>query len=166
MNGGSKHKQRFDRWVRRQNKSTRFLAELVEERLLPPLSQEGFVRVNADLTDPSWKVDPYQLTMERVRGEEYDFIIIIFLNSGAPRFQVFFGTRGTLPPHNWLKSGYLVSRSKEFIHFWGKPWWRPYFTWTENSATKTVSKVESMLTQVLDFLRTGEAGMNISKREM
>lgn len=162
MSRSSKPTVRFNRWLRLQKQPTRVLGALVEERLLPVLEEQGFVRVTCTLIDPDWKESAYDLWLERVTGDRFDFVTVAMDNRGAPRFQVRCGTRHVSESFEWVRSANLIHRPGRFVHFWGKPWWRPYFTWTDGSSARTVTKVAALLPQVLRFLEDGHRGRNLS----
>lgn len=158
---GVKHKSRFDRWKSRTSKQTRALAELVETRLTSRLERDGFLRVDVSMQDPKSPIRGNEIQLEKPVEDGLDCIDVTFAKYGVPRFQVGCARRRLVHPNEFVRAGMLVASANEYLHFWGKPWWRPVWSWSDEDAVRVVGVVEEKLGQLLRFLDTGEVGPNI-----
>ncbi|MFZ4604274.1 MAG: hypothetical protein ACOYM8_17665 [Caulobacterales bacterium] len=163
---GARHKARFARWQARVGPETRALAELVAVRFVSRLEREGFARVDVHLRDPDSPTRPNEIQMERIVGTELDVAYVMFASYGLPRFQVGCARRKRDSPNEFVRAAKLVANANEYLHFWGKPWWRPVWSWSEEDAARAVGEVEEKIGQILRFLDSGEIGPNIHAQEI
>jgi len=103
---------------------------------------------------------PHAVSLERAREGEVDFIRFVFDKNGRGRFQVLGGTKRSVQPFEWVRSGDLVRWPSNLVEakWWGGPWWH----------LQPVKRIESraagvvkLLPQILAFLTDGSAGPNI-----
>jgi hypothetical protein len=161
---GAKHRQRFKKWQNLLPRQTRYLSSMVDGRLVPALESMGFQRVDVSLHDPEMPVPGKEIELERVIGELLDSISFNFEKYGSPRFQVHCARR-QLETNEFVRSCNLVARSKQYYHFWGKPWWLPTRWWLDSASQRAVTSVETRLVQLISFLERGEIGANISNQD-
>ena len=159
----SSHPQRFKKWQNLCPETTRALSALVDSKLTLVLGQAGFSRVDVSLGHSDDPVGGNMIEFERWSPDWVDSITINFEKYRAPRFQVHGHRRSIEPPHAFVRSANLVNRSTQYLHFWGKPWWRPRLLWSREASARTVSAVERDMEQLLRFLETGERGRRISR---
>ena len=160
--GKSSHKARFEKWQQLAPVQTRFLSSMVEARLSSLLEAQGFSRVEYSLRQLDRPVSGRELEFERWEASLVDSLTFNFDKYGAPRFQVIFSRREAEQPCAFLQAGNLVASRRQYFHFWGKPWWLPAFLWSQDASLRTIVSVEHRLAQALDFLATGQRGINIS----
>ena len=156
----------FERWKARVPAKTRELAELVETRLVTRCEADGFSRVDIWMGDKEFPVRGDEIQLERAAGAELDVIDVSFASYGAMRFQLGCARRRIEPPHAFVRSGMLVATRTEYFHFWGKPPWRPGWSWSKADAKRTVERVEGKLDQIFAFLESGVVGLNISRQDV
>jgi hypothetical protein len=139
------------------------MSERLTAELIPVIEAAGFIKVDVELGEASSPVAGSDLQFERTRGDQIDVIHVFFDKYARPRFQVNVFRKARSEPHELLSQAFLVKRSNEYYHVWGKPWWLPTRFWTEGRSKKTVRKVVGCLGQGIRFLETGERGPNINK---
>ena len=125
---------------------------------LEVLKAEGFKAVRQEFDGKS--AQPNAISLERVRGDELDFVRIIFDKFGRGRFKVISGTRLSAPPYNWVRAGDLVrwSTDDDAAKWWGTSWWNL----NKQQAVKAAAmKVARLLPQFLTFLSDGSVGRNV-----
>lgn len=154
---------RFARWLRLCPPQTRYLASLVRQQLLPVVESMGFERVAVDLRDPGSPVSGSVIELERWTAEHVDSICFNFDKYRAPRLQVHGSRRSATVPHPFLRSGNLVARPAQYLHFWGKPWWLPAAFWSERACERSIDRLAGGLPELCRFLRTGERSRHISR---
>ena len=159
----SAHRKRFRKWQNLACAETRFLSTQVETTLAAWFEQQGFIRVDLNLSDPEWPVGGGEIVLERVAGAEVDAVTFNFEKYRSPRFQVHAQRRVQAPPHEFVRSCNLVARRSQYYHFWGKPWGLPPRLWPNAGSLRTIEKVASRLDQLVRFLEHGEIGPNISR---
>ena len=142
---------------------TRFLAERLVELWLPAFELKGFREVECRLQKKDSPLGGRELSLERW-GEVYvDSVHLWFDKYDSPRFQVSFDRRLGSDTDQRLRGGNLVKRRREYYHEWGKPRWVPLGLWRERHARACVAAVVRASPQILEFLETGERGLNINR---
>lgn len=160
----TKKHSRFESWKKRSPKHTKELADLLEDKLTIKCENAGFTRSYFWLGDISDYVRGDEIQFERSVNELTDIIYVNFDKYGASRFQIGFARRNHSYPHDFVRSGNLVSNTREYLHFWGKPWWRPIWSWSQIDNHNLVENVISKLDQIFLFLESGAVGSNIRER--
>lgn len=155
----------FERWKATVPARTRELANLVEECLVTRCENAGFNRVYCWLRDSEDRIRGDEIQFERHDDQYVDVIYVTFAKYGAPRFQLGFMRRAASPPHAIERSGKLVARAAEYLHFWGKPWWQPSWAWATQDAERAVRGVAAKLDQIFAFLENDIVGRNISRQD-
>ncbi len=150
-------------WRSRSPAATRIMSERLTAELIPIIEAAGFIKVDVELGEASAPVAGSDLQFERTHDTHIDVIHVFFDKYARPRFQVGVHRNARSEPHELLSSAYLVKRSNEYYHVWGKPWWLPTRLWTEGRSKKTVRRVVESLGQGIRFLETGERGPNINQ---
>lgn len=163
MSGQTKHQARFQNWQNLAPESTCFLSSEVASRLFPSLAQAGFERVDITLKDTAWPVSGRELEFERWRHSYVDSISYNFDKNGSPRFQVQASRRSAERPNAFIRSGNLVRRPSQYLHFWGKRWWLPLQLWSQRASVRTVAQVSQRVGQLVTFLELGDRGSFISR---
>ena len=159
----SAQRKRFRKWQNLAHARTRFLSTQVETTLAAWFEQQGFLRVDLNLSDPQWPVRGSEIVLERVVGEQVDVVTFNFDKYRTPRFQLHAQRRVQAPPHEFVRSCNLVARRSQYYHFWGKPWWLPTRFWSDSGSLRTIGQVSPRLEQLVRFLEHGEIGPNISR---
>lgn len=157
------HRTRFANWCRLGGRPLMTLASLVEVRLVHPLVEAGFERVNASFWQPDDPVPGSEIALERRTGSEIEEITFNFDKYRSPAFQLHLHRREIRPPHQWVRSAAVVRSNRQYYHFWGKPWWVPTRFWSERMSERTVDKLAGHFDQMLAFLEHGERRANISR---
>lgn len=158
------HSEKFKRWQTKVCPQTQYLSKLVDEKLVPFFESKGFVRVNHWLNDPERGVSIDSIGLERAFNDKIDSVDISFVKYGKPKFQIGFSRREADKPYNFVRSGCLVKNKKQYYFFWGKPWWFPLRLWSESKSKKLVTRIISMLPQVLEFIENERLDTNISSQ--
>lgn len=152
---------KFKRWQKRVCKQTRFLCELVEERVVSFFEKSGFDRVDIVLNRPDQPVPVNEIRLERTISDKIDSISVSFTKRGEPRFQIGFSRRELKFPNEFVVSACLVKKQTQYYYFWGKPWWIPLRLWSDTNSSKTVAGIVPLLPQILEFLDQRGRGKNI-----
>lgn len=158
---GTDQASAFERWSSLGGAKMR--AELLRaaETLTSIAVEHGFeVKSKAfDSSDPP----PYALNLEKnLPTGETNFIYIGFDKHHRARFQVLFGTKGTPPPHHWVRSGVLVCKQGGALHehrWWGPKWWQPNKVKVFRDQALEAAKLTP---QILEYLSKGVAGSHIA----
>lgn len=158
------HHGRLTNWCRLGGEPLLTLAGLVEERLVPPLIERGFEWAETSWADLDQPVGGGEINLVRRLGNEIDDIVFNFDKHHRPAFQVHLTRRKAAFPHTWIRSGNLVQRPSEYLHFWGKPWWLPTRFWTAHDSQRLVEQLTGHLNRALTFLENGVRSRNISRR--
>lgn len=156
-------KARFANWCKLGGTSLTSMGRLVEDELLPLYLAANFERVSAHMRDPTDVVSARQICLERACDNKIDSVVFNFNKYRRPTFQVHLHRREIELPHSWVRAANLVSRTSQYLHFWGKPWWMPARYWTEQMSANTIVCVGEMTEVALAFLERGERCRNISK---
>jgi hypothetical protein len=156
------HARRLAKWSRLGGAPLIALVRCVEERLLPPFLDAGFVRVDVHGWDRSFPVSASELHLERRKGDVIQAVSVSFDKYHRPAFQVHLFRCAADPPHERLGSASMVKRPGRCYDFWGKPWWLPVRFWPARASDRTVARLAGLLDQSLAFLDLGERGPNIS----
>lgn len=111
-----------------------------------------------DSSDPP----AYALNLERhLATGQTNFIYVGFDKYHRTRFQILFGTKGTSPPHRWIRAGALVWKNGSELQeykWWGAKWWQPNKVKAFN---REIGKAAELMPQVLDYLNSGTVGSHI-----
>ena len=150
--------KRFAKWLNLAPPQTRYLGSRVESTLVPILEQLGF-----SWPSDSQRTSGRELELERAIGECVDTVTFNFDKYRDPRFQVHVARRAAAPPNAFVRSCSLVANAKQYLYFWGKPWWYPTAYWPEHRADRVIEAIGRHLDQAARFLESGERGPNISK---
>lgn len=156
-------RQKFKRWQGHLPRETKVLSDNIEATLVPKVLSAGYEVQDLFFGDRKDRVSPSEIHFERVEGERINYVTFSFDKYRRPKFQVHFGSRQIVAPFALLSRGNLVSKSGEYYHFWGKPWWLPNSMWSDRCSTNVVQTVAAKLDQVFDYLQTGARGPNISR---
>lgn len=152
----------FARWKGRVPKLTRELADMLEARIVPLIEKEGFRRVFLVLNEDP--VRSSEIQFERSIDNYIDSITIFFAPHRDPRFQIGCARREGEPPYEFVRSCHFVARANQYLHFWGKPWWRPAWSWSLRDAQREIYRIEDRLPQLFEFIVKGVVGPNISRQ--
>lgn len=150
----------FERWSALANEEMKESLLRAAEILTSLPLEHGFQLENKafDSSDPP----PYALNLERhVASGETNFIYVGFDKHHRARFQVLFGTKGTSPPHPWIRAGALVWKTGSELQeykWWGAKWWQPNKVKAFNSE---VEKAAALMPQIFDYLSSGTTGSHI-----
>jgi hypothetical protein len=158
-----RHREKHVRWRNLTPGLTRILSSLINESLVPALESRGFRYVGCHLGEPADTVAASDVHLERRDQEHIDSVTFNFEKYKSPRFQVHISRRKADAPHDFVHSGNLVSKSSQYYHFWGKPWWLPSKFWSESAAKLTIESIGNRLDQVVLLIEEGVRGKNISK---
>lgn len=139
------------------------LAQLIEAKLVEPLQCLGFEWVDVYMGSDRDKVSGREILLERVTGNDIDLISFNFDKYLRPAFQMHIQRRSRMPPYDFIFSANLVKNDRQYIYFWGKPWWFPKKLWSKKMSVRAVEKVALLQDQCLDFLKNGQRGPNISR---
>ena len=159
------HARRQELWLRLCPPATRTLVALVDARLAPLLEHGGFCRVECQLHDPEISVKGSEILLERPAVVGRQYIEFVFEKYRSPRFAVRCGEMQSIEP-GIFETPYstgLVRRPGQTDYWWGKPWWRPNALWSDSDAETLVTKLVPMMSQILDFLDSGQRGPNIAE---
>lgn len=139
------------------------MSAYVEAEIVPVCVAQGFALGEHFLGDPSSPISPNEIYLEMKVNDYVDYVDLTFAQYGLPRFQVGFARREAGGRNAFVQRGNLVSHSRQYYHFWGKPWWMPLGLWTDDDSKRVVVAVSRRLVQVFRCLDSGERGPNISK---
>jgi hypothetical protein len=152
----------FQRWQSRVPEETRFLSQLVIERILPEFIKLGFKPVTTELGQKNDRVAASEIRLERSIGEYIDGAHFYFAKYDDPAFLLKLSRQTGPSVDEVVHIGNVIEKAGQYHYEWGKQSLMPRFLWTKGAAERAVSKIVPLLDQCFRFIETGERGPNIS----
>lgn len=159
------HQQRFRIWQDLAPTQTHYLTGAIDRQLVPQMEAIGFRRVELSLGDPDSPVLGSEIELERPGDLVIDVISFNFEKYRSPRVQIHGRRRQLQKPNAILRGANLVKHSHQYYHFWGKPWWLPTAWWSDAASDKVISRLATLLPELISFLETGQSSSHISNQE-
>ena len=156
--------KRRQKWLNGLADVARNLAEQIEAVLAESLKAVGFRVVPYTLNDPKKLVERSDIVLEKECEFGVCNVHLSFDKYDRPAFQINLIKRDNSEEWQILDSSNLVANNKQFVYFWGKPWWVPAFFWSKKSSRNLVEKISRLIFQIEAFFESGERGKNISHK--
>jgi hypothetical protein len=147
---------RFAKWCRLGGPQLVNLADQVSSVFVPIFLENGFARVSIYMRDPADTVSVREIRLERACGEEIEGVTINFDKYRRPCFQVSVDRRRANGAKEWVRAANIVKRPKQYICFWGSPWWLPRPLWSPARSQSVVGRLTAIAPDMLTFLDDGQ----------
>lgn len=152
---------RFAAWCRLGGTPLICLAEELSTVVVPIFLENGFARVSVYMRDPSDRISAREIRLERLSKEHIEGLTISFDKYHRPSFQVSADRRWAVGAKDWVRAANIVKRPRQYICFWGSPWWLPLRLWSTARSRKVAERLRLISPEILAFLNDGHLSRHI-----